>query len=153
MQNEQRRMSNGNNPFLEANRREEAKLEAAARRVHPTFHLPVSAQPTAQIAAPATAASQPQQSPFPSGMTSTSVFSTFATPVSAPSSSSLFSTPVSPSPSDNLFGAFGQTQLTTPFGTPSTPTLGSTPSSFASTSALSGTSLFSTPFGGTHTFS
>jgi nucleoporin p58/p45 len=151
--NEQCRMGNGNNPFLAANRREAAKLEAAARRVHPTLHLPASAQPTTQIAAPATAAGQPQQSSFPSGTTLSSAFSTFATPVSVTSSSSLFSTPVTPSPSGNLFGASGQTQLTTPFGTPSTPTLGSTPSPFASTSALSGTSLFSTPFGGTRTFS
>jgi nucleoporin p58/p45 len=151
--NEQRRMGNGNDPFLDANRREAAKLEAAARRVHPTLHLPAPAQPTTQTAGPATATSQSQQSSFPSSATSSSAFSAFTTPASAPSSSSLFSTPVTPAPSGNLFGASGQTQVTTPFGTASTPTLGSMPSPFASASALGGTSLFSTPFGGTRTFS
>ncbi|XP_062200094.1 nuclear pore complex protein NUP58-like [Phragmites australis] len=152
--NEQRRMGIGNDPFLEANRREAAKQEAAARRVHPTLHLPAPAQPTTQIAAPAT--SQPQQS-FPSGTASSSAFSAFGTPASAPSSSSLFSTPTTPAPSGNLFGTAGSAQLTTPFGTASTPTLGSTPApsgfgtsniSFASPSTLGGTPLFSTPFGG-----
>uniref|UniRef100_A0A0A9D6N7 Uncharacterized protein n=1 Tax=Arundo donax TaxID=35708 RepID=A0A0A9D6N7_ARUDO len=153
--NEQRRMGIGNDPFLEANRREAAKQEAAARRVHPTLHLPAPAHPTTQVAAPAT--SQPQQSSFPSGVTSSSAFSAFGTPASAPSSSSLFSTPTTPAPSGNLFGTAGSAQLTTPFGTPSTPTLGSAPvpsgfgtsnTSFASTSTLGGTSVFSTPFGG-----
>lgn len=134
--NEQRRTGNGSDPFLEANRREAAKQEAAARRVHPTLHLPTPAQPTAQIAAPAT--SQPQQPSFPSAATSSSAFSTFSTPASAPSSSSLFATPTTPAPSGNLFGAPGSAQLTTPapgFGT-------------SATSNLGGTSLFSTPFGG-----
>ncbi|KAG8042872.1 hypothetical protein GUJ93_ZPchr0316g2711 [Zizania palustris] len=80
----------------------------------------------------------------------------FSTPVSAPSSSSLFSTPTTPTLSSNIFGTSGSAQLSTPFGTVSTPTLGSTPApsgfgsttpSFASTPALGGTSLFSTPFG------
>ncbi|GJM98631.1 hypothetical protein PR202_ga15660 [Eleusine coracana subsp. coracana] len=55
---------------------------------------------------------------------------------------------VTPAPSSNLFGASGQAQLSTPFGTSSTPTLITTQSPFASASALGGTSLFSTPFGG-----
>lgn len=150
--NEQRRMGIGNDPFLEANRREAAKQEAAAKRVHPTLHLPAPAQPTPQIAAPA--ASQPQQSSFPSGATSSSGFSAFSTPAAAPSSSSLFSTPTTPAPSGGLFGASGSAQLTTPFGTASTPTLASTPApGFGTTTSLGGTSLFSTPFGGKHTFS
>lgn len=151
--NEQRRIGNGSDPFLEANRREAAKQEAAARRVHPTLHLPTPAQPMAQIAAPAT--SQPQQSSFPSAATSSSAFSTFSTPASAPSSSSLFATPTTPAPSGNLFGVSGSAQLTTPFGTASTPTLASTPAPGfgASTTSLGGTSLFSTPFGGTYTCS
>ncbi|KAJ1257120.1 hypothetical protein BS78_K208900 [Paspalum vaginatum] len=146
--NEQRRMGNGNDPFLEANRREAAKQEAAARRVHPTLHLPAPAQPTAQIATPAT--SQPPQSSFPSVTASSSAFSTFSTPASAPSSSSLFATPTTPAPSGNLFGTSGSAQLTTPFGTPSTPTLASSPApGFGTgTTSLGGTSLFSTPFGG-----
>ncbi|ONM55422.1 Nuclear pore complex protein NUP58 [Zea mays] len=146
--NEQRRNGNGSNPFLEANRREAAKQEAAARRVHPTLHLPAPAQPMPQIAAPAT--SQPQQPSFPSAATSSSAFSTFSTPASAPSSSSLFATPTTPAPSANLFGASGSAQLTTPFGTASTPTLASTPAPGfgTSTTSLGGTSLFSTPFGG-----
>ncbi|XP_015696756.2 nuclear pore complex protein NUP58 [Oryza brachyantha] len=154
---EQRRMGNANDPFLEANRREAAKQEAAARRVHPTLHLPAPVQPTTQIAG--TATSQPQQSLIPSGATSSSAFPSFSTPVSAPSSSSLFSTPTL---SSNLFGSSGSAPLSTPFGTVSTPTLGSTPApsgfgnttpSFASTPAIGGTSLFSTPFGGVATAS
>ncbi|WVZ65172.1 hypothetical protein U9M48_014581 [Paspalum notatum var. saurae] len=147
--NEQRRMGNGTDPFREANRREAAKQEAAARRVHPTLHLPAPAQPTAQIATPAT--SQPLQFSFPSAATSSSAFSTFSTPASAPSSSSLFAAPTTPAPSGNLFGTSGSAQLTTPFGTPSTPTLASSPApGFGiSTTSLGGTSLFSTPFGGT----
>jgi len=149
--NEQRRMGNRNDPFLEANRREAAKQEAAARRVHPTLHLPAPApapaQPTTQLAAPA--ASQPQQSSFPSAATSSSVFSAFSTPASAPSSSSLFATPTTPAPSGSLFGTSGSAQLTTPFGTASTPTLASTPApGFGTSTSLGGTSLFSTPFGG-----
>ncbi|CAN6196156.1 unnamed protein product [Urochloa humidicola] len=144
--NEQRRMGNGNDPFLEANRREVAKQEAAAKRVHPTLHLPAPAQPTIQIAP---AASQPQQSSFPSGATTSSGFSAFSTPASAPSSSSLFATPATPAPSGGLFGASGSAQLTTPFGTASTPTQASTPApGFGTNTSLGGTSLFSTPFGG-----
>ncbi|CAL5064078.1 unnamed protein product [Urochloa decumbens] len=145
--NDQRRMGNGNDPFLEANRREAAKQEAAAKRVHPTLHLPAPAQPTTQIAPPA--ASQPQQSSFPSAATSSSGFSAFSTPASAPSSSSLFASPATPAPSGGLFGASGSAQLTTPFGTASTPTLASTPApGFGTSTSLGGTSLFSTPFGG-----
>jgi len=150
--NEQRRMGNRNDPFLEANRREAAKQEAAARRVHPTLHLPAPApappaQPTTQLAAPA--ASQQQQSSFPSAATLSSVFSAFSTPASAPSSSSLFATPTTPAPSGSLFGTSGSAQLTTPFGTASTPTLASTPApGFGTSTSLGGTSLFSTPFGG-----
>ncbi|XP_052167498.1 nuclear pore complex protein NUP58-like [Oryza glaberrima] len=152
---EQRRLGNASDPFLEANRREAAKQEAAARRVHPTLHLPAPVQPTTQIAG--TVTSQPQQSLIPSGATSSSAFPSFSTPASAPSSSSLFSTPTTPTLSSNLFGTSGSAQLSTPFGTVSTPTLGSTPApsgfgnttpSFVSTPALGGTSLFSTPFGG-----
>ncbi|CAL5081736.1 unnamed protein product [Urochloa decumbens] len=145
--NEQRRMGNGNDPFLEANRREAAKQEAAAKRVHPTLHLPAPAQPTTQIALPA--ASQPQQSSFPSAATSSSGFSAFSTPASTPSSSSLFASPATPAPLGGLFGASGSAQLTTPFGTASTPTLASTPApGFGTSTSLGGTSLFSTPFGG-----
>ncbi|XBH70367.1 hypothetical protein VPH35_098044 [Triticum aestivum] len=154
----QRRLGNANDPFLEANRREAAKEEAAAKRVHPTLHLPAPVQPTTQIAAPAT--SQPQQSLLPSGGTSSSAFTAFSMPASAPSTSSLFSTPTTSSLTTNLFGTTGSASLSTPFGTSSTPTLGSTPTpsgfggitpSFPSTPALTGTSLFSTPFGGTQT--
>ncbi|XP_048549813.1 nuclear pore complex protein NUP58 [Triticum urartu] len=151
----QRRLGNANDPFLEANRREAAKEEAAAKRVHPTLHLPAPVQPTTQVAAPAT--SQPQQSLLPSGGTSSSPFTAFSMPASAPSTSSLFSTPTTSSLTTNLFGTTGSASLSTPFGTSSTPTLGSTPTpsgfggitpSFPSTPALTGTSLFSTPFGG-----
>jgi len=76
-------------------------------------------------------------------------FSAFSTPASAPSSSSLFATPTTPAPSGSLFGTSGSAQLTTPFGTASTPTLASTPApGFGTSTSLGGTSLFSTPFGG-----
>ena len=78
----QRRLGNATDPFLEANRRETAKQEAAAKRVHPTLHLPAPVQPTAQISAPAT--SQPQQSLLPSAATSSSAFTAFSMPASAP---------------------------------------------------------------------
>ena len=35
---DQRRRGDGNDPFLEADRRERARKEAAAKRAHPTLH-------------------------------------------------------------------------------------------------------------------
>ncbi|XP_042461206.1 nuclear pore complex protein NUP58-like isoform X2 [Zingiber officinale] len=159
---DQRRQGNVNDPFLEANRREAAQQEAAAKRVHPTLHLPaISAQPTSQVSsaftslvAPSTSSVQP--SAGPSAASSGSGFSLFSTPSSAPTASSsssfLFSTPTAPSPTSTLFGSSGFSLQSTPFGTPSTSLFGSTQtpsglaintSSFGSTPV--GSSLFSTP--------
>ncbi|MBA0688373.1 hypothetical protein Goari_006166 [Gossypium aridum] len=141
-----------NDPFLEADRRETAKQEAAAKRVHPTLHLPANSQPSTQVAglfassaAPA-AASAPQTSAATSAASSGGGLSLFSTPSSTPASSmssSLFATPTT--------GASIQTSL---FSSSSGSLLGSasTPSLFASTvpafgsTASAGGSLFSTPF-------
>ncbi|KAK4393356.1 Nuclear pore complex protein [Sesamum angolense] len=83
---DQRRRGDGNDPFLEADRRETAKQEAAARRVHPTLHLPAASQSTGQGTGPfaisaapgastaARTAATPQSSPFSSLSASTSAF-------------------------------------------------------------------------------
>ncbi|MBA0655612.1 hypothetical protein Goklo_008079, partial [Gossypium klotzschianum] len=122
-----------NDPFLEADRRETAKQEAAAKRVHPTLHLPANSQPSTQVAglfassaAPA-AASAPQTSAATSAASSGGGLSLFSTPSSTPASSmssSLFATPTT--------GASIQTSL---FSSSSGSLLGSasTPSLFAST--------------------
>ncbi|KAI4314923.1 hypothetical protein L6164_027783 [Bauhinia variegata] len=47
---DQRRCGEENDPFLEADRRETARQEAASKRVHPTLHLPVNSQPSTQVA-------------------------------------------------------------------------------------------------------
>lgn len=119
-----------NNPFLEADRREIAKQEAAARIVHPTLHLPaVPSQPSTQVAGlitnsaiPGSTSSFPQQSSGSSFVNtilalnnpSSSTFSS-STP-----SSSLFSVPSS-SPAPPLVGLpqstpFGSSQTTSLFG-------------------------------------
>ncbi|CAL9053428.1 nuclear pore complex protein NUP58-like [Musa acuminata AAA Group] len=157
---DQRRRGDGNDPFLEANRREAAKQEAAARRVHPTLHLPaISAQSTTQVSGAFASSAIPvsstlQPSGAPSAASSGGGFSLFSTPSSAPaaSSSSLFSTPTASAPS-TLFGSSGFSPQSTPFGTPSASLFGSTqtPSGFAtstpfgSTPAAGSSSLFSTP--------
>ncbi|XP_077233369.1 uncharacterized protein LOC143875647 [Tasmannia lanceolata] len=46
---DQWRHHDGNNPFLEADRQETAKQEAAARRIHPTLHLPTISRPSTQV--------------------------------------------------------------------------------------------------------
>ncbi|XP_072952566.1 nuclear pore complex protein NUP58 [Typha angustifolia] len=157
--NNQRRRGDGNDPFLEANRREVAKQEAASRRVHPTLHLPATPQPTTQIAGafPNSATSvptPPQPSSGPSAATAGSGLSLFSTPSPAATSSFLFSTPTPSAPSSTLFGSSGFSPQSTPFGTASTSLFGSsqTPSgfgtstpSFASTPAMGSSPLFSTP--------
>ncbi|KAL3616470.1 Nucleoporin p58/p45 [Castilleja foliolosa] len=151
---DQRHRGEENDPFLEADRRETAKQEAAARRVHPTSHLPSISQPTNQntgqlaISAP----------PGPSTATNTSAStapsaSLFSTPAAAPTATtgsglSLFSTPAAPSASPSLFST---PTASTPFSsllntaaTPQSSPFSSTPL-FGSTPA-SGVSSFSTPF-------
>lgn len=149
---DQRRRGEVNDPFLEADRRETARQEAASKRVHPTLHLPANSQPSTQVAGlfsssgtqPALPA--PQTSAATSTSSSGSGFSLFNTPSSAPSSSmlsSLFATPSTPAP--------GQGTQASLFGsTPSVPGPASTPSLFGNTTPFSTTpathSLFSTPF-------
>lgn len=147
----QRRLGDSNDPFLEADRRETARQEAAAKRVHPTLHLPAISQPSTQVAglltssgtqAASTASTAPQTSAATAAASSGSAFSLFSTP-SAPSSSSmtssLFATPTTPAPVSSLFGPSSATPQTT------ASLLGNTAPALGSTTPVGG-SLFSTPF-------
>ncbi|XVE87207.1 hypothetical protein DITRI_Ditri18aG0097600 [Diplodiscus trichospermus] len=149
---DQRRRGDVNDPFLEADRRETAKLEAAAKRVHPTLHLPANSQPSTHVAglfassATPTAASAPQTSAAPAPASSGGGLSLFSTPSSTPASSmssSLFATPSSGAPiQTSLFSSSSGSLL----GSASTPSLfSSTTPAFGSTASAGG-SLFSTPF-------
>lgn len=134
---DQRHRGDGNDPFLEADRRETAKQEAAAKRVHPTLHLPALPQPATQVAGLFSSSAMPGASratPPVSSASSGSGFSLLATPAA---SSSLFSTPtiLGASPQSSLFGAMSAT----------TPAIAGSASLFASTPA-SGVSTFATPF-------
>lgn len=145
----QRRQGDGNDPFLEADRRETARQEAAAKRVHPTLHLPAISQPSTQVAGllatsgTQAASTAPQTSTATTTASSGSGFSLFNTP-SAPSSSSmassLFATPTTPAPVSSLFGPSSATpQASTALQ------LGNTAQALGSTTPVGG-SLFSTPF-------
>ncbi|KAH9616485.1 hypothetical protein KSS87_019904 [Heliosperma pusillum] len=150
---DQRYRGDVNDPFLEADRRETARQEAAAKRVHPTLHLPAPPpQPTTQVAGLLASSATPAVSTAPQTSSSSSGLSLFATSLATPAGSSsgqLFSSPFS-TPAPSLFpssGASSQSSLfpsSSPslFGSTSTPSLFGAPSSAASTS-----SLFSTPFG------
>ncbi|OVA15453.1 hypothetical protein BVC80_1229g36 [Macleaya cordata] len=157
---DQRRRGDGNDPFLEADRRELAKQEAAAKRVHPTLHLPAISQPSTQGAdlfassvAPAIA-NAPQLSTGTSSASSGSGFSLFSTPSSA-ASASLFSTPAASTPAaaSSLFGS-GASPQSSIFGSASgsllgstpTPSLFGTPAPAFGSAAATGSSLFSVPF-------
>ncbi|KAH6765435.1 hydroxyproline-rich glycoprotein family protein [Perilla frutescens var. hirtella] len=150
---DQRRRGDENDPFLEADRRETAKREVAARRVHPTIHLPSVPQPTSQATGPlalpaatgaSTSANMPSSATVSASSGSGSLL--FSTPVAAPSTPSLFSTPTGSTPFSSLLGT-GASSQSTPFSSLSasssafgisTPMFSSTPASRAST--------FSTPF-------
>lgn len=139
---DQRRRGESNDPFLEADRRERAKQEAAAKRVHPTLHLPpaatttTSTQTSTQVAGLITySAATPEVSNSP--QTPPANFPTSGaglfpdTPASAPSIS-IFATPHTP-----VFGAPPTPRSLFGEQTPSNP---ATPSQF-----VSGTkSLYST---------
>ncbi|KAB1214685.1 hypothetical protein CJ030_MR5G022134 [Morella rubra] len=158
---DQRRRGYGNDPFLEADRRETARLEAAAKRVHPTLHLPSNSQQSTQVAGllPSSgthgASTAQQTSAATASASSGRGLSLFGTPTSAPSSmaSSLFATPATSAPVSSLFGSSGSTPQTSLFGassgslfgSASTPLFGNTAPAFGSTTP-SGSSLFSTPF-------
>ncbi|THF98003.1 hypothetical protein TEA_007552 [Camellia sinensis var. sinensis] len=135
---DQRRRGDGNDPFLEADRRETAKQEAAARRVHPTLHLPAIPQPSTQVAGLFASSATPGASTAPQtsaavAASSGSGSSLFGTPSAATSSSSLFSTPITSAPTSSLFGASA--------ASPQTPLFGATTSSLGSTGALFGSTL------------
>lgn len=135
---DQRRRGDANDPFLEADRRETAKQEAAARRVHPTLHLPAIPQPSTQVAGLFASSATPGASTNPQtsaavAASSGSGSSLFGTPSAATSSSSLFSTPITSAPTSSLFGASA--------ASPQTPLFGATTSSLGSTGALFGSTL------------
>ncbi|CAH2049781.1 unnamed protein product [Thlaspi arvense] len=146
---DQCRRGDVNDPFLEADRRETAKQEAAARRVHPTLHLSAVPQPSTQVAglfassAAAGATSAPHTSATVASASSGSGSLLFGAPSAAASSSSLFSTPSTSASTSSLFGASGASPQTPLFG--STPSFGGTGALFGSTPA-SGVSNFTTPF-------
>ncbi|KAK1268868.1 hypothetical protein QJS04_geneDACA006549 [Acorus gramineus] len=159
---DQRRRGDGNDPFLEADRRETAKQEAAARRVHPTLHVPAMSQPSTQVAGLLTSSatvgasnvSQPLMGS--SAASSGGGLSIFSTPSSAPSASTssfLFHTPSTSAPTSSIFGSTGATPGAIPqtslFGTSSsaqTPSLFGSNTPFSSTPATGNSPLFSTPF-------
>lgn len=159
---DQRRRGEVNDPFLEADRRETARQEAASKRVHPTLHLPANSQPSTQVAglfssSGTQGALTAQQTPATTSSLSTgSGLSLFSTPVSsAPSSSmsSLFTTPTTPAPGASWFASSSATPQTSLFGSASSslPGATSTPSLFSNATPLfsstpAGGSLFSTPF-------
>ncbi|AEE86757.1 hypothetical protein ISN45_At04g039440 [Arabidopsis thaliana x Arabidopsis arenosa] len=138
---DQRRRGECHDPFLEADRRETAKQEAAAKRVHPTLHLPASTtstQPSTQvaglIASSATpGGSNPPQTSVPTSNPSSGAgFSFLNTPASGPSSS-LFATPSSTAPTSSLFGPSPTPTQTPLFGSSPASTFGSTQSLFGQT--------------------
>ncbi|KAI4330308.1 hypothetical protein MLD38_028606 [Melastoma candidum] len=164
---DQRRRGDGSDPFIEADRRETARQEAATKRAHPTLHLPAVPQPSTQISGLLTGSSAPamsgssQSSGAALSATSGSGFfsSIFSTPAaSSPAMpSSLFSTPSTSAPVSSLFGTMAggaatpQTSLfsapsSSLFGTASVPSpFGTTAPSFGS-ATQTGSSIFSTPF-------
>lgn len=159
---DQRRRGEVNDPFLEADRRETARQEAASKRVHPTLHLPANSQPSTQVAGLFSSSgtqgllNAPQTSAAPSSSSSGSGFSLFNTTSSAPSSSmpsSLFATPSTPAPGSSWFASSSATPQSSLFGSASSSFLGSasTPSLFGNTAPLLNTppatsSFFSNPF-------
>lgn len=147
---DQRRRGDSNDPFLEADRRQLAKQEAASKRVHPTLHLPAVSQPSTQVAglfagsaAPAINAPQPSLGTTPAS--SGSGFSLFTSPAAAPSAN-LFSTPAS-APTPSLFGSPAASPQPPILGTLQPSLFGPTPAQSFGSSPATGTSPFSsTPF-------
>ncbi|KAH9306634.1 hypothetical protein KI387_011038, partial [Taxus chinensis] len=156
---DQRRRGDESDPFLEADRRELAKREAAAKRVHPALQSSFS-QPSTQVtglftssAAPATAFSgmshSTQSSQGALSSSSGAGFSMFNTPASSSSSSSfLFSTPIASATGASVFGSSAAPQTQTVFGSSPTPSIfGANTSSSLTSGTGSGSSLsmFSMP--------
>ncbi|KAI4327506.1 hypothetical protein L6164_019956 [Bauhinia variegata] len=146
---DQRRRGEVNDPFLEADRRETARQEAASKRVHPTLHLPVNSQPSTQVAGLFSSSgthAAPNATQTSVATSSGSGFSLFNMPSSAPSSSmsSLFTTPTTSAPGSSLYGPSSATPQASLFGSSASlfaPS--STPSLF---STIPGASPLSTPF-------
>ncbi|KAH0894033.1 hypothetical protein HID58_056462, partial [Brassica napus] len=133
---DQRRRGECNDPFLEADRRETAKQEAAAKRVHPTLHLPAattttstSTQASTQVTGLITSSGVSNAPQTPAAFPTSGAGLFPDTPASVPSSS-LFATPVRP-----VFGAPPASGSL--FGQPS-PSNPATPSQFAGPSPGSG---------------
>lgn len=164
---DQRRRGDENDPFLEADRRDLAKREAAAKRVHPALHASTFSQNSTQVAGLFTSSAAPassfsgvshstQSTPgaFTTTASSGSGFSMFSAPASSSSSSSfLFSTPASSAPS-SIFGSSGALQTPTMFGSSQTmPSMfgANTSSSLfpSATAAVSSSSMFSSSAFGT----
>lgn len=163
---DQRRRGDENDPFLEADRRELAKREAAAKRVHPALHASTFSQNSTQVAGLFTSSAAPASSfsgvshstqSTPGAFTTASSgsgFSMFSAPASSSSSSSfLFSTPASSAPS-SIFGSSGALQTPTMFGSSQTmPSMfgANTSSSLfpSATAAVSSSSMFSSSAFGT----
>lgn len=164
---DQRRRGECHDPFLEADRRETAKQEAAAKRVHPTLHLPAttSAQPSTQVAGlitssatPGTANAPPTSAAFPTPNPSSGAGLFFNTPASSAPTTSLFATPSSAAPTSSLFGAAATPAQTPLFGSSPASAFGSAPASaFGSAPSLFGQptpSIAATPsqFAGTKSY-
>ncbi|CAO2827962.1 unnamed protein product [Amaranthus hypochondriacus] len=162
--NDQRRRGDAGDPFLEADRREIARQEAAAKRVHPTLHLPAAPQPTTQVAglfassATPGVSSAPPTSGAPTSSSTGMGFPNLLATSANTSSSSLFSTPSSSSLFSTPSSVAGSSLFTAPTASQSSPFSSSTPSLFAAStpslfggstpaSTPAGGSLFSTPFG------
>ncbi|CAH8344512.1 unnamed protein product [Eruca vesicaria subsp. sativa] len=141
---DQRRRGEFHDPFLEADRRETAKQEAAAKRVHPTLHLPANTT-TTQVAGLLTSSATPGASNAPQTSAAiptpnpSSGAGLFNTPASAPSNS-LFATPSSAAPASSLFGPATTPSQTSLFGSTPAPAFGSSSSLFGQpTPSLSAT--------------
>ncbi|RCV40741.1 hypothetical protein SETIT_9G079300v2, partial [Setaria italica] len=136
------------NPFLKANRREEAKQQATARIKHPMLHLPPPGQPTTVVVVPVIS-SQLQQTSFPTVATSPRSYPTLPLPSVLPPSH----TQTSPAPlTTNPLSSPWPVLQFTPFGSFSTLELGSTQAAslLGTGTPFSATSLFPIPSGGMH---
>ncbi|WVZ60674.1 hypothetical protein U9M48_010664 [Paspalum notatum var. saurae] len=136
--NDQRCWGDSSDPFLEANNREAAQQEAAARIIHPMLHPSPAGQPTTLVVVPMIS-NQLQKTPFPTVATS---------PSSYPTSSMRTSHAQLTNPSSSP----GSVLQSIPFGSFSAFALGSTPAAslFGTGIPSSTSSPFPIPSGGIH---
>jgi len=145
-----------NDPFLEADRRETARQEAASKRVHPTLHLPANSQPSTQVAGLFSSSGtqgalvSQQTAATTSSLSIGSGSSLFNTPSSAPS---LFGTPTTPAQGTSWPAPSSATPQGSLFGSASSslPGATSTPSLFGNSTPLfnstpAATSVFPSPY-------